>query len=67
MVEKIKTDNKGIAITSRLEKGQYKIKEVKTNTWYYLNEKQVTAEIEENGQILEIKIDNESKNPDLYI
>lgn len=67
LVEKIKTDNKGIAITSRLEKGQYKIKEVKTNKWYYLNEKQVTAEIEENGQIVEIKIDNESKNPDVYI
>lgn len=66
-VEKIVTDKNGIAISKKLEKGEYKVKEIKTNKWYYLNTKIYSAKIENDGDIIELKIDNESKNPDVYI
>ena len=65
LVEKLSTDKNGIATTSLLDKGEYKIKEVYTNEWYYINDKIYTVNIEENGQIIDLSITNESKNPDI--
>ena len=65
LLEKLSTDKKGIATTSLLDKGEYKIKEVSTNEWYYINDKIYTVNIEENGQIIDLSITNESKNPDI--
>ena len=67
LVEKIKTDKKGIAISSRLEKGEYKIKETKTNKYYFLNEKIETAKIEKDNQEVVLNITNEAKNPEIEI
>lgn len=63
LVETIETDENGIAITSKLDKGEYKVKETLTNKWYYMNNEIYKANITENGQIVELSITNEPKNP----
>ena len=66
IVETIKTDKEGIAISSRLEKGEYKVKEIQTNKWYYLNKNTFKVEINKNDEIVELEIKNDSKNPEIY-
>ena len=66
-IEEIVTDENGIALTSKLEKGKYKVKEILTNEWYYLDNKIYTAEIKKDGDIAQLKIENEAKNPEIYI
>ena len=63
LVQELTTDKNGIAITEKLEKGKYKIKEVSTNKWYYLNDEVVECEITDNNQIVEVELKNEPKNP----
>lgn len=64
-IELIKTNNNGIAITSELEKGEYKLKEIETNKWYYLNNKDYNVSIQNNNEIVDLKITNEPKNPEV--
>ncbi len=66
IVETIKTDKEGIAISSRLDKGEYKVKETQTNKWYYLNKNTFKVEINNNDEIVELNIKNDSKNPEIY-
>ncbi len=66
-IEKITTNNDGIAISSLLPKGKYKIKEIETNKWYILDENISDVEIKENGEIVEVKLENQSKNPEIEI
>lgn len=61
-VETIKTNEEGIAITSKLEKGKYSIKETKADENYELNSKEYILEIKENNEIIDIQIANKSKN-----
>ena len=63
LVDTISTDSKGIAITKALPKGSYSIKETKTQTSYVLNSSKFTAEISNNGQIVEVQIKNKSQTP----
>ncbi len=67
VIETVKTDKQGIALTSNLEKGEYKIKEISTNKYYYINEEIRNVEIEKDKQIVEVAITNESKDPDIDI
>ena len=67
LVETLTTDKQGTAISSNLEKGEYKVKEVETNKNYILNPQTQKTEIKENEQIIELKITNESKNPNIDI
>ena len=62
-IQTIKTDENGIAETEELEKGTYYIKEISTNEWYLLNEETYQAEITKDGQVVDLKITNESTNP----
>ncbi len=62
LVETIKTNEEGIAITSKLEKGKYSIKETKADENYELNSKEYILEIKENNEIIDIQIANKSKN-----
>lgn len=64
-IETLVTDKNGIAITSLLDKGEYRIKEFSANEWYYINDEIITAVIEENNQIVNIAVTNESKNPEI--
>ncbi len=67
LVDEIVTDENGIAITKKLDKGIYIIKEVKTAKWYLLNNSDFWAEIKENGEVVEINITNESEKPSVDI
>ena len=62
VVETIITNKQGMAITNKLEKGKYYIKETKTDENYELNNTTYEIEITENDQIANIQITNKSKN-----
>ncbi len=63
VVDKIKTDKDGIAITKLLEKGRYIIKETNPGEGYILNESDFLVKIEQNNEIVEIEIKNNSQVP----
>lgn len=67
LVETLTTNKEGIAISSDLEKGEYKVTETETNKNYILNTQPQKAEIKENEQVIELKIINDSKNPNIDI
>lgn len=67
LVDTIITDKEGIAITKKLDKGSYILKEIKSGKWYLLNENDFTTEIKENGEIVELNITNEPEEPDVDI
>lgn len=62
IVQTVITNEQGIAITNKLEKGKYYIKETKTDESYELNSTIYEIEIIENNQIVNIQITNKSKN-----
>ncbi len=61
VIEKIITNEQGIAITNKLEKGKYLIKETKTDENYEISDKEYILEIAENEEIVEIQIKNKAK------
>ena len=67
LLETLTTNKEGIAISSNLEKGEYKVKEVETNKNYILNTQTQNAIIKENGEVVTLDITNDSKNPDIDI
>lgn len=66
-IETITTNETGEAISSLLEKGKYYIKEDEASEWYILNENEYTAEIINNGDVVEIDITNVPENPNVDI
>ena len=66
-IETITTNKQGIAITSDLEKGEYKVKEIETDKNYILNSDVQKVEIKENEQTKILNITNDSKKPDIDI
>lgn len=64
VVETLITDDKGIAISSKLEKGVYIIKETKSHKDYEITNEEFKIQILENGKIEEIIITNLSKEPE---
>lgn len=67
IVDKIVTNEEGIAISKDLEKGKYKVKEIETNKWYLLDEKDYNVEISNNKQVVGINISNKPAKPSLEI
>ncbi len=61
-IEKIVTDENGMATSSKLELGKYRIKEIKANDDYELNGKEYIADITKNDETVEIGVTNKSKN-----
>lgn len=66
-IETILTNKDGIAQSKELEKGLYYIKEISTKQNYILNDKIFNIEITENGQIVDLTIENESQKPNIDI
>lgn len=66
-VDNIITNEEGIAISKALDKGIYKIREIKSGEWYLLNTEEYEAEIKQNEQIIELKIENEPEKPNIEI
>ena len=67
LIQKLTTDNNGIAKSNELEKGLYIVKEIETNKWYLLDENTYEAEITNNKQIVTLNIGNTPINPDAQI
>lgn len=68
VIETIKTNSDGVAVTSRIPIGDYKIKEISlgTNEEYILNEEVKTITVEED-KIKNIQFENEHKKGNLKI
>ena len=68
IIETIKTDSEGVAISSRVPLGEYRIKEVSlgTNEEYILNDEIKTIRVEED-KIKTIEFENEHKKGNLKI
>lgn len=64
LVENLTTNEKGIAISKKLEKGKYIVKEVKTDKDYEINQKEFLIEIIKDNQLEEVTIYNKSKKID---
>ena len=58
IVDTIKTDDKGEAITKRLEAGDYIVKEIKANENYYIDYTEYEVKITENNEIQTLNIKN---------
>lgn len=67
VVDKIKTDKDGIAITKLLDKGEYTIKETKSGEWYLLNENEFATKITTHKEVVEVNITNESEKPSIDV
>lgn len=67
LVDTIITNEEGIAITKKLDKGIYTVKETKSGKWYLLNIEEFTAEIKENNEIIELNITNEPEKPSIDV
>ncbi len=68
-IEKITTDESGIAITNKLDKGIYYVKELEgeNGEWYQLNENEYSAEIVKHGEVAELNITNKPDNPEIDV
>ena len=64
IVETITTNGEGVAISNKLEKGVYIIKETKSHEDYKITNEEFKIEILENEKIEEIIITNLSKEPE---
>ena len=67
VIEELKTDEEGTAISSKLPLGSYKVKETKTNEWYILDEQYHNAKISENDEIVVLNLKNESVKPNVEL
>ncbi len=64
LIDTIITNEFGEAISKDLDKGTYKVKEVFTNEWYLLDENTYYEDIEVNGQIVTLNLENIPAKPD---
>ena len=67
LVETVKTNEKGEAISKDLEIGKYKIKETSTMRHYLLNQEEYMVTISNDGDIKTVNIQNEPEMPRLDI
>ena len=66
-VEEIQTNEQGIAISSKLDLGKYKVKEIEAPQWYILDNKIYEIEIKEDREIVNIEAENDPENPEVKI
>lgn len=60
LVDTIKSDSRGLAVSRQLPLGRYTIREVKAPDHYGINETELTAYLEYEGQILRFEVTNKS-------
>lgn len=63
----IETDEDGTAISDKLILGIYFVKEVEAGKWYISNDEEYKIELDENGTIAELVVENQSANPKIEI
>lgn len=67
IVETLITDEKGEAISKKLDFGKYKVREKSTNKYYIINRNEFSVNIEKNNEIKVLEIKNEAMVPNLDI
>lgn len=67
LVDTIKTNGKGVAVTKELLKGKYTIKEISSAKYYLLNEKIYNAEIVNDQEIVNVDITNDNVDIDVEV
>ena len=67
LVDTVITNEEGIAISKKIDKGEYIVKEVEAGEWYLLNAEEFFVSINENEQIIDLNITDESQKPDVDI
>lgn len=67
VVDKITTNEYGIAITKDLLKGTYKVREIKQADYYLLNENVFEIEIKKHNEVIEQVVYNDSVDIDIEI
>ena len=67
IIEEITTNEKGRALSKKLDVGKYTVKELETSKWYILEENKTDIEINENQEIIKIELTNKSKKPEVDI
>lgn len=67
IIDTIVTDENGVALSKKLEKGRDTVQEVETEKWYILDVKIYNVEIKENNEIIMLDITNKSKDPKVEI
>lgn len=67
LVDTVITDENGIATTKALEIGRYKVIEKSTNKYYLLNKKEYFVNIEKNGDMKILQIENDPIIPRVKI
>ena len=60
LVDTIKSDSRGLAVSRQLPLGRYTIREVKAPDHYGINETELTAYLEYEGQIVRFEVTNQS-------
>lgn len=60
LVDTIQSDNRGVAASKPLPLGRYTVKEVKAPANYGINENELTAYLEHEGQIVRFEVTNKS-------
>lgn len=67
LVDQVITNEEGIAITKKLDKGEYMVQEIESGKWYILNDEKFNIEIKENNEVVDLEITNEPENPGVDI
>lgn len=67
IIDKVKTNEEGIANFYNLEKGKYFVKEVATNEWYLLDNNSYEINIKEPNKTVILELENESEDVNVEI
>ncbi len=62
LVDTIRSDSRGLAVSKPLPLGRYTIREVKAPANYTVNSAEITAVLEYSGQIVRFEVTNKSVN-----
>ena len=67
VVDTIRTNNRGLAVSKRLPLSRYFVREVKAPEHYGISEKELTVYLEHEGQIVRIETENKSLDTGISI
>ncbi|MPM63967.1 hypothetical protein SDC9_110852 [bioreactor metagenome] len=60
LVDTVKSNNRGLAVSAQLPLGRYTVKEVSSPAYYSVNTEAVTVYLEHSGQVVQIEVLNKS-------
>ena len=67
LIKEIVTDENGEAITEKLVKGKYFVKELETDEWYLIDDNFYEVDIANNEEVVTLEVQNEPKKPEVDV